>query len=150
MLTDETVSLRDTTVEELAAICAMEQGDARHAISPYSLPRHRVEFAKPTIVYKSICRSGELAGFMILALDADGQSVELRRIVVAEPGHGIGGRAVGMAGELCRTGLDRRRVWLDVFETNLRARHLYERCGYRQFGTSELEGRTLLLYERTT
>lgn len=149
MLTTETIALCDTAVEELAVICEMEQGDARHSIVPYSLHRHREEIGKPDIVYKSIRRSDKLIGFMILALDPDGQSVELRRIVVAEPGRGIGQRVVGMVRELCRTEFGRRRVWLDVFETNERARHVYERCGYRPFGTSELEGRTLLLYETT-
>src|SRR6266542_3613187 len=47
-----------------------------------------------------------------------------------------------------RDELSRGRVWLDVFETNKRARHVYEQCGYCTFGSFEHEGKTLLLYEK--
>lgn len=149
MLTDETITLRDTKVEELPAICEMEQGEARNFIILYSLERHREEFGRPAVVYKSICRADRLIGFIMLVLDPDGQSVEFRRIVVSEPGRGIGKRAIGMVRHLCRSELGRARLWLDVFETNERARHVYEKSGYRPFGASEHEGRTLLLYETT-
>jgi RimJ/RimL family protein N-acetyltransferase len=148
-LIDETISLYDATIHDLAEICKMEQGDARHFIMPYSLQRHQEEFGKPHVHYKLIRRSGKLNGFLILALDPDGQSVELHRIVVAEPGHGVGKQVLKIVRELCRTEFGRRRVWLDVFETNARARHVYEECGFRPFGTSKLEGRILLLYETT-
>lgn len=146
---DETITLRDTKVEELAAICKMEQGDARNFILPYSLERHQKEFAEPTVVYKSICRADELVGFIILVLDPDDVSVEFRRIVISEPGRGIGKLAVEMVRNVCRNELGRTRLWLDVFATNERARHVYEQCSYRRFGASEHQGRTLLLYERT-
>jgi len=66
---------------------------------------------------------------------------------VDKPGRGVGQRAVQLVGELCRNELGRIRVWLDVFEADTRARHIYEKCGYRLFGRSAHEGRTLLLYE---
>ncbi len=147
MLTDETITLRDTKFEELSAICGIEQGQARNFIIPYSLHRHQEEFANQTVIYKSICRADKLIGFTILVLDPDGQSVEFRRIVVSEPGHGIGQRVVAMVREVCRNELGRKRIWLDVFETNERARRVYEKAGYRRFGSSEHEGRALLLYE---
>ena len=53
-----------------------------------------------------------------------------------------------MVDQICRSEFGRLRVWLDVFETNLRARHVYEQCGYQRFGESEHEGRRLLLYEK--
>lgn len=149
MLTDETITLRDTRAEELPAICEMEQGEARSFIIPYSPERHREEFGKPAVVYKSIYGGDQLIGFVMLALDPDGQSVEFRRIVVSEPGRGIGKRAIEMVRDLCRSELGRTRLWLDVFETNERARHVYEKSGYRRFGASAHEGRTLLLYETT-
>lgn len=149
MLTDETITLRDTRVEELAAIYKMEHGEARSFILPYSLERHQEEFGRPTVVYRSIYRADKLVGFVILALDPDRMSVELRRIVISEPGRGIGKLAVEMVRNVCRSELGRTRLWLDVFERNERARHVYEECGYRRFGTSEHQGRTLLLYERT-
>lgn len=147
MLTDGTITFRDTAFTELSAISEMEQGKARDFIIPYSLERHQEEFNTPTVVYKSIVRDDRLIGFIILSLDPDGQSVEFRRIVISEPGRGYGKRAVKMVQELCRTAFGRHRVWLDVFETNERARHVYEKCGYHQVGKSEHGGRTLLIYE---
>ena len=147
MLTDETITLRDTACRELALIAEMEQGEAYSFVIPYSLPRHQDEFEKPAIVYKSIYRDDKIIGFVILALDPDGRSVEFRRIVVSVPGYGYGKRVVEMVRELSKTEFGRKRVWLDVFETNKRARHVYEQCGYQLWGKSEHEGRTLLLYE---
>jgi steroid delta-isomerase-like uncharacterized protein len=140
--------IRDTKREELEQICEMEQGEAQKFIIPYSLERHQAELVKPDVVYKSIWHEGEFIGFLILVLDQDGQSVEFRRIVIARPGRGYGKRVVRMVDEVCRNELGRTRIWLDVFETNERARHVYQQCGYQLFGKSEHEGRTLLLYEK--
>jgi RimJ/RimL family protein N-acetyltransferase len=145
----DAITLRDTQIDELARISEMEQGDARDFIAPYSLERHRDELLKPDVVYKSIYRNDDLVGFVILVLDPDGHSVEFRRIVVSNPGLGYGKRAVAMVGELCHDELGRERVWLDVLETNARARHVYEECGYEPFGVSEYLGRALVLYQRT-
>jgi RimJ/RimL family protein N-acetyltransferase len=147
-MNDATVELRDTTIDELRRICAMEEGEAGRFIIPQTLDRHRSEFARPDVVYKSIWRGDEFIGFVILVLEADRDSVEFRRIVIVEPGKGHGTIAVNIVGELVRTRLGRKRVWLDVFETNDRARHVYESCGYRPFGRSEHAGRVLLLYEK--
>jgi len=126
----------------------MESGDAGRYILAYSLERHQREFASAGVRYKSIGQDDALIGFVLLVLDADGESVEFRRIVVARPGSGIGTVIVNRVGELARTELGRSRVWLDVFEDNERARHVYEKCGYRPFGRAQHEGRTLLQYER--
>ena len=105
MLGDKTLTLRDTEVKELARIVEMEQCEASAFVIPYSLERHRKEFAKQEVVYKSIYRAVQLIGFLILVLDTDGQSVEFRRIVIIEPGHGYGKGAVRMVDELCRNEL---------------------------------------------
>jgi diamine N-acetyltransferase len=123
---DTLIFIRNTKREELVHFCAMEQGDARSFIIPYSLARHEAEFAKQGIIYKSIWFDDRLIGFLILSLDSDGRSVEFRRIVVTEPGRGYGKRVVRMVDEICRQEFNRARVWLDVFETNARARHVYE------------------------
>lgn len=148
MLSNQELLIRDTKPEELGRICEMERGEARNSIIPYSLDRHQAEFTKPEVVYKSIWCGSQHIGFLIFVLDSDARNVEFRRIVVTEPGRGYGKRVVRMVDEICRDELGRVRVWLDVFETNERARHVYEQCGYRTFGRFEYEGRTLLLYEK--
>lgn len=140
--------IRDTNREELELISGMEQGEARNFVIPYSPERHQSEFAKPGVVYKSVWSDGQLIGFVILVLERDGRSVEFRRIVVSKSGFGYGKQVVRMVDQICRNEFSRARVWLDVFETNHRARHVYEQCGYQQFGKSDYEGKTLLLYEK--
>lgn len=148
MLSNQELFIRDTKREELGRICEMKRGEARNFVIPSSLDRHRIEFTKPEVVYKSIWRGDQHIGFLILVLDSDARSVEFRRIVVTEPGCGYGKKVVRMVDGICRDELSRGRVWLDVFETNKRARHVYEQCGYCTFGRFEHEGKTLLLYEK--
>ena len=148
-MTQTAITLRKTKIEELSAICQMEQGEARDFVISYSLEKHTDEFRKPSVLYKSILQGAQLVGFVVLALDPDGRSLEFRRIVVSEPGRGIGKRVVAMVKDLCSSELGRERVWLDVFETNARARRVYESSGYKRFGTSEHDGRTLIRYETT-
>lgn len=140
--------IHHTKREELERICEMEQGEAQEFIIPYSLERHQAELVKPDVVYKSIWHERELIGFLILVLDQDGHSVEFRRIVIARRGRGYGKRVVRMVDEICHNELGKTRIWLDVFETNERVWHVYQQCGYQQFGKSEHEGRTFLLYEK--
>ena len=142
------IVLRETRITELDAIHAMEERDARDFIIPYSLERHHEEFAKDSIRYLSIDVGGELSGFVILALDDDRQSVEFRRIVIAKPGQGIGSAALKLIDAYCMESLQRNRIWLDVFETNVRARHVYEKHGFTQFGQAIHDNRTLVLYQR--
>lgn len=79
--------LIDTRPGELKGIYSMEQGAAWEYIIPYSLEqRHQAEFARPEVVYKSVWLDDEPAGYIILALDSDGRSVEFRRILIAGPG----------------------------------------------------------------
>ncbi|MGE0058322.1 MAG: GNAT family N-acetyltransferase [Dehalococcoidia bacterium] len=141
------LTLRNTTSHELAAIAVMEQGEAAATILPASAEQHREDFVRPDVLYESLVRDHELLGFVILVLDPDGLSLEMRRIVVAAPGHGNGTRAVRLVDDVARAH-GRERIWLDVFEENARARHVYENCGYSVFGDTELNGRRLLLYER--
>jgi diamine N-acetyltransferase len=141
-----TVTLRDTLVDELPRIAALEVTHGGGFILSYPLERHHREFARPDTLYNTVYCNGDFVGFVILVLDPDGHSIEFRRIVIAESGKGLGKAVVHMVSDLARR-LGRARAWLDVFENNARARHVYEQCGYRQFGRSTYAGRDLLLYE---
>ncbi len=91
---------------------------------------------------------GVLAGFFILGLVEDKKSVEFRRIVVATKGQGIGQTAIGLMERFCRATLGRTRIWLDVFESNARSRHIYEKLGYRKCGQQAHADKTLIVYEK--
>lgn len=141
------IELRPTRIEELTLFVQLENAaGTREFIMPDPLEVHRDRLARDEFVYLSILEHQTLVGAIILRIEEDPLSVEFRRIVVGDPGRGIGQHAVRAMEDWCRR-LGRSRVWLDVFETNLRARHIYEKLGYRQFGLSAFDGRTLLLYE---
>ena len=144
-----TVKLRESRPEELQYFCDIEaDADTRDHITPYSLQQHQSEFASINIVYLSICADNELVGFFILALESDNQSVEFRRIVIARKGIGIGQAAIRALEAWCIEVLQRRRIWLDVFASNLRARQVYAKLGYQQFDSAVLDGRPLLYLQK--
>lgn len=142
--------LREARRAELAAIAEMErQADAAGFVLPTDPAQHQADFDRDDLVYLAIVVGEALAGFILLALDADGGSVEFRRIVVRDKNRGTGQRAIRLLDDWCREHLRCRRIWLDVFEFNRRGRHVYEKLGYRRFDVRELDGRRLLFYEKT-
>jgi RimJ/RimL family protein N-acetyltransferase len=90
---------------------------------------------------------------MILVLEADLHSVELRRIVVANKGLGIGQTAMSALQEYCSKTLQRGRIWLDVYvfnqRGNQRGRHAYEKLGYQLFKRGEFDSRKLLYLQKS-
>jgi len=151
MITDHTIVIDDTPVQQLPMIAQMEQDeDTRGSIIPYSLERHRREHAKSEIFYKSIYTpKRRLIGFLILACAPDSQGVEFRRIVIQQKGQGYGKQAVRLIDRICAEELGRKEVWLDVFEDNDRARHIYESSGYEPTSQTEHQGRALRVYRKT-
>lgn len=147
---DGVVALADTVAGELPALSRLERDAALSGlVATYDRARHEAGLAGPAVCYQTIrLADGTLAGFVIRCLDDDGESVELRRIVVARPGRGTGRRALRLVEKLCRERLGRRRIRLDVYPHNQRARHVYETCGYRHAGQSTYEGRAVELYEK--
>ena len=149
-ITDRVITLADTTEDQLEIFHAMEKDeDTLPYIIPYSAEEHRQEFHRNDVVYKSVYNDqNELVGFVILILEPDGHSVEFVRIVIAEKGKSYGSRAVALIDRVCQEELGRRRVWLDVFEFNRRAQHVYENMGYQFFDTREYQGKVLKLYQK--
>ena len=134
---------------ELEVFCAMENdADTAEYILPASLEQHRQDFARDDIIYLAIYDGQELHGFIILALDPDGASVEFRRIVAAKKDRGTGQRAISGMEAYCRNRLKRDRVWLDVFDCNHRGRYVYSKLGYKLFDRQGHRGKQLLFYEK--
>jgi len=127
----------------------MEQtNDTQEYILGYSLEEHEQAYATPGHVYLSIYKEQALVGFFILALETEHESVEFRRIVVQPGARGIGQAAIKLMEHHCRNTLGCHRIWLDVFEHNLRAKHIYEKLGYRRFDTQTHDAGVLAFYEK--
>lgn len=78
---------------------------------------------------------GGLMAFAILAgLTGPARSIELLRLAVAEADRGLGKPLLRRLMALAFTELGANRFWLDVFDDNARARHVYRTVGFREEG----------------
>jgi RimJ/RimL family protein N-acetyltransferase len=72
--------------------------------------------------------TGEIAGFAILqGLLSEHRQVELKRLVVRTPNEGVGKKLLTEAVERAFGEYHAHRIFLDVFVTNERARHVYDK-----------------------
>jgi len=79
---------------------------------------------------------GERAGYVILrGLRSANRCLELKRIVIAEPGRGLGRQVLRAIIDKAFGELAAHRLWLDVYDDNHRARHLYRSLGFVEEGT---------------
>jgi len=143
------VSLRKSSEKDISSFIEMEKSDgASLYIIPYSAQKHRQEMRQNDVIYLSIMFNESLAGFIILAAKVALGSVEFRRIVVGSKGNGIGQLAIGAMEVYCRDVLSCSRIWLDVFESNKRGQHIYQKLGYRQFNAEQYGDKVLLYMEK--
>jgi RimJ/RimL family protein N-acetyltransferase len=76
-----------------------------------------------------------IVGFSILlGLQSEHKSLELRRIVVGAPNQGLGRQLLEAVAKKAFDEHGAHRLWLDVFEINARARHVYEDFGFLRDG----------------
>ena len=68
--------------------------------------------------------------------------------MVGAKGAGTGQGAIRAMEAYCSNQLRRERIWLDVFASNSRGRHVYRKLGYREFKRGELRGKALLFMEK--
>jgi RimJ/RimL family protein N-acetyltransferase len=86
-------------------------------------------------LYLLIETKGAPAGYVILrGIASVNGSVELKRIVIADPGRGVGRQALAAVIDKVFREFRAHRLWLDVFEDNSRARHVYCALGFAEEG----------------
>lgn len=96
---------------------------------------HESRLGDGDCMYQIIVQDGAPAGYAILrGLKSENHSIELKRIVVAEPGRGLGRQVLRAILAAAFRDLAAHRLWLDVFADNTRARHLYRSVGFVEEG----------------
>ena len=119
-------------------------------INGADLADHQRDFDNDEIIYLSIENDKqELVGYFILAMAPGDKTVEFQRILIDQHQRGIGQIAIEKMENYCREALKARRIWLDVYEDNLKGKHIYEKLGYKRFKEAETEGRKLLYYKKS-
>ena len=78
-----------------------------------------------------VIESQQLAGYLILTgIQNPHDSLEIRRIVVTQKGQGYGREILRWIKTYAFEHLGHHRLWLDVLESNHRAKRLYESEGF--------------------
>jgi diamine N-acetyltransferase len=129
--------LRHATPADISAIIALERTPmAREYVGQWSEDRHLATLAGGDArYYVSETECGEVQAYAILrGLKEDSRAIELKRIVVAVPERGLGRRMLKELMRIAFRELGAHRFFLDVYDDNARARHLYESLGFQYEG----------------
>jgi Acetyltransferases, including N-acetylases of ribosomal proteins len=128
------IRLLRTREEDLDFVLSAEQSaENRSFVSVWAREQHLGALTSKNLSHLIIenITDGSRVGYIILAGLADAnQSIEFRRIVVTEKGKGYGKEALRLVKKIAFQELKAHRLWLDVKEHNVRARHVYESEGF--------------------
>jgi diamine N-acetyltransferase len=131
------MKFRSATQPDIAQICALERlPDFRTMVGSWPEDQHMRMLADPDAVYiVAEDQAGRIAGFAILqGLLSEHRQVELKRLVVRTPNQGVGKQLLTEVADRAFGEHSAHRLFLDVFVTNDRARHVYENFGFRKEG----------------
>jgi len=133
------VVLRKTEERDLDAVLQMEE-DARRArwVIGWSREQHLDAMKDPDAEHWVLEDpvTGQPVGYVDLqGIQNPHGSIELKRIVVSQPGRGLGKEVLRFFIRRSFEDLGAHRLWLDVMEHNERARHVYESVGFVKEGT---------------
>ncbi|MGH7619958.1 MAG: ribosomal protein S18-alanine N-acetyltransferase [Gemmatimonadaceae bacterium] len=124
-------SVSPATVADLAAIAKIE----RAAFSdPWSERSFREALSQPAIYFVAArSDAGEVLGYVVAWFVAD--EGQIANLAVAPAGWGSGiGRALLTAALTEATARGATDIYLEVRDSNLRARRLYGSCGFKEVG----------------
>ncbi len=125
--------LRAAEIADLAEIMALERlPQFRLQVGQWPEAKHRRVFDETESRYFIAATAADpYSGFAILrGAGAPDGSVLLQRIVVRRPGEGVGSAMLRRLLQIVFHEYGAHRLWLDVFEDNLKAQRLYERFGF--------------------
>lgn len=143
------ITIKKSEFSQLSQFCKMNTQDhVKNHLSIKSLEDHQQEFQNSNFVYLSVFEKNSLVGYIILVKENHENSIQFKRILIDEAFLGIGQEAMVMMEGYCVAKLNAKRIWLDVFKSNRRAIHVYEKSGYKVFKQGEENDRTVIFYEK--
>jgi len=142
-------AIRRATDEDIFFILMLEKDPANIFVHSWDAEVHQANLQNPKYHYL-IAEDGEHSslGYAILVEDGIGR-LEWKRIIVARRGDGIGSAFMAAVLDYTFTEGQAKTVWLDVYEQNDRARHVYEKLGFVETGEDleKVPGERLLIME---
>jgi len=131
------MQLRAGTAADIPFIVAIEHSPAlREYVGQWTRTEHAAAMDDPDTRYLiPLEESGDRLGYIILrGLQSDHRNLELKRVVMQSPGRGLGKLALQLLLQKVFEEFGAHRLWLDVFESNTRAQHVYRSLGFQQDG----------------
>lgn len=122
---------------DVPAIAAIEQmPEYRSYIGSWSADEHlRMMASSDNEYFVARDAAGAVEGFAILqGVQSEHRNLHLKRIAVRAPNRGVGRALLEYVMARAFEDHGAHRFWLDVFDTNKRARHLYAAYGFREEG----------------
>lgn len=133
-----TIRVRPAADSDIPSILSLERIPAFHAlVGTWSEEEHRQAMRNPDVRYFIVTTERDKsAGFALLrGILSPHRNLELKRFVISRPGRGLGQPALSAIMSIAFEQLCAHRLWLDVFEINARALHVYRKAGFQQDGT---------------
>ena len=130
------IFLSKSEPRDLSWIMKLESENNRF-VTEYARERHMDILADDNYMHLSARQhdSEKLVGMALLyGLKDKNKVLEFRRLAVAEKGAGYGREVIRIIKAFCFETLKFHRLWLDVFDDNLRAIGLYESEGFKMEG----------------
>jgi len=129
-----TIRLCRTCEDDLDFVLNAElDPENRPFIGSWTREEHLQALADPDFAHLVIEKDDDKRpiGYAILVgLAQPHQSIEFLRLVIADKGKGYGKETLRLVKKLAFEELDAHRLWLDVRDHNVRARHVYEAEGF--------------------
>jgi diamine N-acetyltransferase len=133
------IQVRPTQVDDLGFVLQVENHPSNATfVEQWSHDRHVAALSDSDFAHRIIERRGDAQpiGYIILAgLKNVHQSLEFRRLVITDKGHGYGRAAVRFVKQVAFEQYHVHRLWLDVRAHNRRAQQLYQSEGFVIEGT---------------
>ena len=129
-------ALIPATPADIPAILALERGPGFETlVGRWSQAQHEAVMARAGSLYLLWKPDGDSLGFALIQnLDSPHDSAYLKRIAVAEPGQGVGGRLLEALADWLFGSTRINRFSLHVFPENERAVRAYRRTGFEHEG----------------
>ena len=134
--TNRSLRMRPASRDDLAFIADVEATpDYAPFINRWPIERHRAALADADFSYLIFAEAGAPIGYVILTgLRSPHKALQLMRIALRQAGRGRGRACCALVMAYAFEHLGAHRLYLDIFEANVRAEHLYKSCGFQLEG----------------
>lgn len=128
--------IREATSGDIASIVRLERLPEFHTfIGKWPAEKHARVLAEDSVYLVVEDAAGVVAGFAILlGVTSEDKSIELKRLAIEIPGQGSGGKLLRFILAKVFNEYRAHRLYLDVDETNPRAKRVYEKLGFKEDG----------------